>query len=232
MSAKNLTHNFRYLDLITALFVAVLLISNIASSKITSFGFFTLDAGTILFPLTYVFGDILTEVYGFARARRVIWIGLLCNVLMAVIFMIVGALPSAADWNNQEAYQAILGLTPRIVAASIIAYFAGEFLNSFVLAKIKIKTKGKYLWLRTISSSLVGEFFDTLLFCLIAFAGVLPTPVLISLLISNYIFKVAIEVGFTPLTYGVVNKLKKVEHQDYYDRKTNFNPFALDTKHN
>lgn len=154
MKAKK-SHIFRYIDIITALFVAILLISNIASSKITSFGFFTLDAGTILFPLAYIFGDILTEVYGFSRARRVIWIGFGCNVLMAVIFMIVGALPPASDWPNQDAYNAILGLTPRIVAASMIAYFVGEFLNSFVLAKLKIATKGKYLWSRTIGSTLV-----------------------------------------------------------------------------
>lgn len=230
MNTKNIMHQFRYLDLITAVFVAVLIISNIASSKITSFGPFTLDAGTILFPLTYIFGDILTEVYGFARARRVIWIGFLCSILMAATFMIVGALPPAADWPNQKAYDAILGLTPRIVAASMIAYFFGEFLNSFILAKLKLVTKGKYLWVRTIGSTLVGELFDTLLFITIAFWGVLPLPVLISIFVSNYIFKVGVEVLFTPVTYGITNKLKKVEHEDYYDKKTNFNPFAVNTK--
>lgn len=227
MKVEN-THQFRYLDVITALFVAILLISNVASSKITSFGFLTLDAGTILFPLAYVFGDILTEVYGFARARRVIWIGFFCNILMAAIFMIVTILPPAADWPNQKAFEAILGLTPRIVAASMIAYFAGEFLNSFVLAKLKLKTKGKYLWSRTIGSTLVGQLVDTLLFIAIAFWGIFPLPVLISIFISNYIFKVAVEVGFTPITYLIVNKLKKTEHEDYYDNKTNFNPFAGD----
>jgi uncharacterized integral membrane protein (TIGR00697 family) len=227
MQTKKLITHFHYLDIITAFFVAVLLISNVASTKITSFGFLTLDAGTILFPLTYIFGDILTEVYGFARARRVIWIGFLCNILMAGIFMAVQGLPPAADWPNQKAYEAILGLTPRIVAASMIAYFAGEFLNSFILAKLKIVTQGKYLWIRTIGSTLVGEFFDTVLFILIAFYGVLPMPVLVSLLISNYIFKVAVEVLFTPVTYAIANKLKKVEHEDYYDYKTNFNPFSV-----
>jgi len=225
MQAK-LTHPFRYLDAITAFFVAILLISNVASSKITSFGPFTLDAGTILFPLAYVFGDILTEVYGFARARRVIWIGFVCNIVMAAVFMIVAVLPPAADWPNQKAYEAILGLTPRIVLASMVAYFAGEFLNSFVLAKLKLKTKGKYLWTRTIGSTLIGQLFDTALFISIAFWGILPTPVLISIFVSNYFFKVGVEVLLTPVTYAIVNKLKKTEHEDYYDNKTNFNPFA------
>jgi len=227
MKEKILTNSYRYIDVITALFVAVLIISNIASSKITTFGIFTLDAGTILFPLTYIFGDLLTEVYGYSRARRVIWIGLICNVLMAVIFMIVAVLPAAADWHNQGAYDAILGLTPRIVLASITAYFTGEFVNSFILAKLKIVTKGKMLWFRTIGSTLAGELFDTLLFIAIAFYGVLPMPVLVSLLISNYIFKVGVEVLFTPVTYALVNFLKKKENEDFYDKKTNFNPFKV-----
>jgi len=230
MKTQLLTNHYRYLDVITAVFVAILLISNVASSKITTFGPFTLDAGTILFPLAYVFGDILTEVYGFARARRVIWIGFACNILMAVVFMTVSVLPPAADWPNQKAYEAILGWTPRIVLASMIAYFAGEFLNSFVLAKLKLQTKGKYLWMRTIGSTLVGQLFDTALFIGIAFWGILPTPLLISIFISNYIFKVGIEILLTPVTYAIVNKLKKTEHEDYYDRKTNFNPFVVGEK--
>jgi len=220
-------HSFRYLDLITALFVAVLLISNITASKITSLGIFTFDAGTLLFPLSYIFGDVLTEVYGYARARRVVWIGLVCNIVLAVTVMIVGALPSAADWPNQKAYDVILGFTPRIVLASIIAYFAGEFSNSFILAKLKIVTKGRYLWTRTIGSTIVGELLDTLLFISIAFWGVLPFPLLVSIFISNYIFKVGVETLFTPITYIVANFLKKTEHEDYYDRKTNFNPFTV-----
>lgn len=227
MTVKQNIAQYKYLDIITALFVAILLISNIASTKITSFGFLTFDAGTILFPLAYIMGDVLTEVYGFARARRVIWIGFTCNILMALIFMVVTVLPPAADWPNQKAFEMILGLTPRIVAASMVAYFVGEFLNSFVLAKLKVGTKGKYLWMRTIGSTLVGELFDTVLFIGIAFWGVLPISVLISLVISNYIFKVAVEVLFTPVTYAVVTALKKNEHQDFYDYKTNFNPFAV-----
>jgi uncharacterized integral membrane protein (TIGR00697 family) len=230
MKIKEVAGQFKYLDIITALFVAILIISNIASSKITSFGSITLDAGVILFPFTYIFGDVLTEVYGYARGRRVIWIGLLCNVLMAAVFMLVTVLPPAADWPNQKAFESVLGMTPRIVLASMIAYFCGEFINSFILAKLKIRTKGKYLWVRTIGSTLFGELFDTLLFITIAFWGIFPMQVIISLLISNYILKVGLEVLFTPFTYLIVNKLKKAEHEDYYDRKTNFNPFVLEVK--
>lgn len=221
------TKQYRYLDIITALFVAVLLISNVVAPKITSFGFFTLSAAAVLFPLTYIFGDILTEVYGYARARRVVWIGLLCNVLMAIIFMIVIALPPAADWPNQKAYETILGLTPRIVLASIIGYFVGEIVNSFILAKLKVATKGKHLWSRTLGSTLVGQLFDTALFIGIAFWGILPFGVLVTLVVSNYIFKVGVETVFTPVTYAVANFLKKAEQEDFYDRKTNFNPFTL-----
>ncbi len=227
MQAKKLTVQFRYLDFITAIFVAVLIISNVASSKITSFGPFTLDAGTILFPLTYIFGDILTEVYGYGRARRVIWMGLLCNILMAAVFMIVAVLPPSPDWPNQSAYEAILGLTPRIVFASVTAYFVGEFVNSFILAKLKVATKGKKLWMRTIGSTLFGQLFDTAIFIVVAFWGVMPMEVLIALFVSNYIFKVAVEILFTPITYAAANKLKKAEGEDYFDTKTNFNPFAL-----
>lgn len=226
-SEATLRGTYRYLDIITAFFVAILLISNVASSKITTIGFLTFDAGTILFPLSYVIGDMLTEVYGYARARRAIWIGLATNVIMAVTFMVVAVLPPAADWPNQSAYEAILGWTPRIVLASIIAYFVGEFINSFILAKLKIMTKGKYLWTRTIGSTLVGQLLDTVIFILIAFWGILPGSVLIAIIISNYIFKVAVEVLFTPVTYKVVNWLKKKEHEDHFDKKTDFNPFAM-----
>jgi len=232
MPSKKVTKQFRYLELMTGIFVTILLISNVASSKITVFGPFTFDGGTILFPLSYIFGDIFTEVYGYGKDRKIIWIGLICNVLMALTFITVGALPSAADWHNQSAYNAILGLTPRIVFASIIAYFVGEFSNSFTLAKMKIFTKGRYLWTRTVGSTLIGELFDTMLFVTIAFYGLFSTQDLLTLLISNYIFKVGVEIVFTPITYVVVNFLKKVEHEDYFDRKTNFNPFLLNTKEN
>ena len=227
MQTKKIKKQFKYLELITGLFVSILIISNIASSKITIFGPFTFDGGTILFPLSYIFGDILTEVYGYGKDRKIIWIGLISNLLMATIFIIVGALPAAPDWHNQSAFNEILGLTPRIVLASVIAYFVGEFANSFTMAKMKIFTKGKFLWSRTVSSTLISEFFDTALFVTIAFYGLFSTQDIITLLLSNYIFKVGVEVLFTPITYGIVNFLKRVEHEDYYDRKTNFNPFVL-----
>jgi hypothetical protein len=215
---------FKYLNFITAFFVTVLLVSNVVSSKILQIGPLTFDGGTILFPLSYIFGDILTEVYGYSRSRRVIWTGFLMMLLASAVFMAVQYLPSAADWNNQKAYEAILGLTPRIVAASLLAYFVGEFLNSFVLAKIKVRMKGKMLWVRTISSTFAGEAVDTAIFCLIAFYGVLDNQLLWTVIVSNYIFKVGVEVLFTPITYMVIGFLKKKEKEDYFDTYTNFNP--------
>lgn len=221
------TKNYKYLGDLGIFFVAVLLISNIASTKIVDFGWFTFDGGTLLFPLSYIFGDILTEVYGYRRSRRVIWLGFTCAFVMSLTFWIIGRLPAAGDWGNQAAYDAILGATPRIILASLIAYLSGEFSNSFVLAKLKIFTKGKMLWARTIGSTVVGELVDSVLFILIAFAGILPNSLLITLIISNYIFKTGIEVLFTPLTYKIVKFLKREEGADVYDMDTNFNPFSL-----
>ncbi len=220
-------NRLRYYDLVMAAFVAVLLISNILSTKITKLGPFSFDAGTLLFPLAYIFGDILTEVYGYARARRVIWVGFAANFLMSVLIIAVGKLPPAADWPFQEAYMNVLGLTPRIVIASLAAYWVGEFSNSFIMAKMKIWTKGKLLWLRTISSTVFGEGIDTVIFVLVAFMGILPQQLLLAVIISNYIFKVGVEILFTPITYLIVGGLKRAEGVDYYDRKTNFNPFRF-----
>ena len=218
---------YRYFDLVMASFVAILMISNIASTKILVLGPLTFDGGTLLFPLSYVFGDILTEVYGYSRSRRVIWAGFAAALLMAVVLAVVGALPPANDWDGQEAYQAILGATPRIVLASLTAYFAGEFANSWVLAKMKILTRGRWLWTRTIASTLVGEGIDTVLFVLIAFYGALPLSLLIAIVGSNYVFKCGLEALLTPLTYRVVNGLKRAEREDYYDYHTDFNPFRV-----
>lgn len=218
---------FKYLDLITGLFVAVLLISNIASSKIIEIWKFTFDGGTILFPLSYIFGDILTEVYGFRRSRRVIWIGFFCAALMSLTLGLVGLIKPAAGWEYQEAYMRILGQTPRIVTASLIAYFAGEFSNSFVLAKMKILTKGRWLFTRTIGSTIIGEGIDTVIFVVIAFLGVYPNNLVLLIIISNYIFKVSLEIVFTPLTYKIVGFLKRVERVDWFDYRTNFNPFIF-----
>ncbi|MFC2037315.1 queuosine precursor transporter [Chloroflexota bacterium] len=218
---------YKYFDLIMALFVAVLLISNIASSKILKLGPFTFDGGTLLFPISYIFGDILTEVYGYRRSRRVIWVGFACAGLMAGVLALVGALPPADGWLHQEAYEAILGTTPRIVLASLIAYFAGEFSNSYTLAKMKVLTRGRWLWTRTIGSTLVGQGVDTVLFVTIAFAATLPWPLFWSIVISNYVFKCGLEAVMTPVTYRVTDFLKREENEDVYDTDTNFNPFRL-----
>lgn len=231
---------YKYYDFITALFVAVLLISNIASSaKIIDWGVsifglpLAFDAGTLLFPISYIFGDILTEVYGYKKSRRVIWAGFASAALMAATFWLVGRMPGENAWQQyagQAAYEAILGgvASGGIIIASLCAYFAGEFSNSFVLAKMKVATEGRWLWARTIGSTLIGQGIDTVAFVLIAtFFGVFPPEIALSLITANYIFKVAIEVIFTPATYGVVHFLKKAEQEDYYDRETNFNPFTL-----
>jgi uncharacterized integral membrane protein (TIGR00697 family) len=231
---------YRYFDLIMALFVTVLIISNIASSaKIVDWGFsiagvrMAFDSGTLLFPISYIFGDVLTEVYGYRRSRRVIWTGFACLILSSLVLWLVRILPGEATWQQyagQNAYVVILGgmSSGGIVIASLVAYFTGEFSNSFILAKMKLLTKGRWLWTRTIGSTLVGELVDTGLFIAIAsLFGVFPWNVFLSLVITNYIFKVTMEVVMTPLTYTIVNRLKRSEQEDYYDRDTNFNPFSV-----
>lgn len=218
---------FRYFDILVALFVSVLLISNIASTKILSLWKFTFDGGTLLFPVSYIFGDILTEVYGFRRSRRVIWLGFFAALLMSLVLFIVQILPPAGDWNNQQAYESVLGFVPRIVIASLLAYFTGEFTNSVILSRLKIITKGRFLWTRTIGSTIIGEGIDTLVFCWIAFYGILPQSLFWSVLISNYIFKCAVEIGFTPLTYLIVGILKRKENVDVYDYGVSYNPFEM-----
>jgi queuosine precursor transporter len=231
---------YRYVDTVTAVFVAVLLISNIASSaKIVDWGVSLLglplafDAGTLVFPISYVFGDILTEVYGYRRSRRVIWTGFALSALMAATFWLISRLPGAPQWQSdagQAAYDAILGgvSSGGIIVASLVAYFAGEFSNSYVLAKMKILTRGRWLWTRTIGSTLVGEGIDTALFVVIAtLLGVFDPSIALSLIVTNYIFKVAIEGLMTPLTYRIVNGLKQAEREDYFDYGTDFNPFRV-----
>ncbi len=231
---------YRYFDFVMALFVTVLLVSNIASSaKIVDWGAsifgvpLAFDAGTILFPISYIFGDVLTEVYGYRRSRRVIWAGFGSLLLSVVVFWLVGRLPGEAQWQlyaGQQAYNAILGgvSSGGIALASLVAYFLGEFSNSYILARMKVLTGGRRLWARTIGSTLVGEMVDTIGFIGIAtLAGVFPWSLFATLVISNYLFKVGVEVLMTPLTYAVVNFLKRAEHEDYFDRDTDFNPFKL-----
>ncbi len=220
-------NNFKYYDIIGALFVAVLIISNIASAKVASVWGFNFDGGTILFPISYIFGDVLTEVYGYQKSRRIIWTGFLCLVVMALTLAVVQYLPSAKDWPNQNAYEAVLGFVPRLVLASMIAYWAGEFSNSYILARMKVWTAGKMLWSRTIGSTVIGEGVDSIIFSLIAFYGTMPFSALLNLIGTIYVFKVLYEVLATPLTYRVIKFLKRAENQDYYDNDTNFNPFRI-----
>lgn len=223
-----------------ALFVTVLIMSNILSSaKIVDWGIslfgipLAFDAGTILFPVSYIFGDILTEVYGYKRSRRVIWMGFACLVLSSLLLHFVKLMPGEALWEKtagQAAYNAILsGMTSGgIVLASLLGYWLGEFSNSYVLAKMKILTRGRWLWTRTVGSTLVGEGIDTLVFVAVAVLfGVFPAALFVTLALTNYLFKVGIEVLMTPVTYAAVGALKRVENEDYYDRGTNFNPFRI-----
>ena len=218
----------KYFDLIGMAFVAVLLLSTIAAQKLFVLGPLVLPAGILLFPLAYIFGDVLTEVYGYARSRRIVWMGFAMSLLMVITFAIAVALPPAPGWPMQESFAAVLGFVPRIVFASLLAYLCGEFVNSYVLAKLKVRTSGRHLWFRTIASTLIGEAVDTSIFMTAAFWGVLPLPVLLSAMLSAYLVKVGYEIAATPITYQVVNALKRAEGIDHYDVGTNFNPFRLD----
>jgi len=218
--------NLKYIDLITGLFATLLIVSNFASTRIIYLGWgLSFDAGTLMFPFTYIFNDLLTEVYGYGRSRRVIWIGFMALVISAASLALVGLFPPAADWDQAAAWDAVMGLVPRIVGASLAAYFVGEFVNSYVLAKLKVKTQGRHLWLRLIGSTAVGQVFDTLIFASIAFIGILPWDLWLTLVLSNYVFKVGIEVLLLPLTALVVRRVKRAEGVDVYDRETRFSPF-------
>lgn len=223
--------NFRYYDLLMAAFVCILLCSNlIGASKVATVWGFSFGAGVLFFPISYVFGDVLTEVYGYARARKVVWAGFTALIFASFMSWFVLKLPPAEGWAHQEAFQTVFGSTPRLVLGSLIAFFCGEFCNSFVLAKMKILTKGKALWSRTIGSTIVGEGVDSLLFYPIAFYGIWPNDLLMKVMISNYCIKVGWEVIITPFTYLIVNALKRAEGEDHYDTNTNFTPFSLSTE--
>jgi hypothetical protein len=209
------------------MFVAILMISNTVASKLFQIGPLIFTGAVLIFPLSYIFGDILTEVYGYARSRKVIWTGFFALILMSFVYWLVGLLPPAGGWNNQQAYSLILGVVPRIVLASIVGYWLGEFTNSFVLAKMKILTKGKHLWTRTIGSTIVGEGVDTIFFVLIGFYGTVSNFILLAAIISGYLFKVTYEVIATPITYKLVGFLKRKDGIDVYDNSTKFNPFRL-----
>lgn len=213
--------------IIACLFVTGLLLSNIIAGKlITVFGI-VLPGAVILFPLTYIFGDILTEVYGFKKARLVIWTGFAANLLMAAVFALVIYLPSPDFFAEQGAFALVLGMAPRVVMASLLGYFIGELTNSFILSKMKVMTRGKWLWTRTIGSTLAGEGIDTAVFITIAFWGLVPNDALLQMMLFQYIFKVSYEILATPLTYLAVGRLKKIEGLDTYDHDVNYNPFRL-----
>jgi uncharacterized integral membrane protein (TIGR00697 family) len=217
----------KYYDIFTGLFVAILLVSEITSTKLIQIWFVQTAGAFILFPISYIMSDILTEVYGYARARRVMWIGFSSLVLMSLVLIAVEFLPAAPSWHNQQAYDVILGFVPRISFASIVAYWVGGFANDFTLAKMKLLTKGKMLWTRTIGSTVVGQAVDSFLFIGIAFYGIIPNAIILQIAFTQYLLKVAYETLATPLTYYVVNKLKKSEGLDVFDYHTNFNPFKF-----
>ena len=213
--------------IVVAVFVTCLITANIIAVKLVDLFGLILPAAIFIFPLSYITGDVLTEVYGYRQARKVIWLGFLCNVLVVVAIWIAQVLPAASFWDGQRAYERILGYTPRILMASFLAYLVGEFANSFVLAKLKIATQGRWLWMRTIGSTLVGQGLDSVVFIALAFAGTLPVQALTLAIVTQWLAKSAYEAAATPFTYLVVNFLKRREGMDTYDFETRFNPLLI-----
>jgi uncharacterized integral membrane protein (TIGR00697 family) len=219
-------HQFRSFDVVMAAFVAILLLSNvIGAAKVATLGGWEFGAGILFFPLGYVIGDVLTEVYGYARARRCIWVGFSAMLFMAFMSWVVVSLPPAPGWDGQDAYESVFGQVPRIVFASIVAFWAGEFVNSYVLARMKVWTQGKHLWSRTIGSTIFGQGVDSMIFYPLAFLGIWSTSQVLTVMVTNWGLKVLWEVLLTPVTYVVVNKLKRHEGVDLFDEGTDFTPF-------
>jgi queuosine precursor transporter len=228
--ASSPRRSYRYYDLVMAAFVTVLLCANlIGAAKVAQIGPLTFGAGVLFFPISYIFGDVLTEVYGYARARKVVWAGFGALGFASLMSFAVLAFPPAPGWPHQAAYETVFGSTPRIVLASLVAYFCGEFCNSYVLAKMKIATSGRWLFLRTIGSTIAGEAVDSAVFYPAAFLGTWSNDLVLSVMLSNYAIKVLWEAVMTPVTYRVVNFLKREEREDYFDRATDFTPFSLQT---
>lgn len=217
---------FRYLDILINLFVVALIISNLVAGKIVALGPFRVSGAQVLFPLTYIFGDIFTEVYGYAASRRAIWTGFLASAALAILGLIVVLLPPAPGWQHQAAFETVFYNVPRVIAGSLLAYWCGEFANAFVMAKLKVRTQGKQLWMRTVGSTAVGQLVDTIIVMIFVFAGQTDLATLGKLIVDSYLFKVAYEIVATPLTYLVVNTLKRWEGVDVFDSQTNFSPFA------
>lgn len=218
---------YHYLDLLTAVFASVAIVSGTIAGKIFQIGPVTLPGSAVLFPVTYIFGDILTEVYGYRRARRVIWIGLLCSIISTVTYGAVAALPPADGFTENRAFETVLGQVPRIAAAGWLAFFLGENTNSVILSLMKRWTKGRYLWTRTIGSTIAGEFVDTVVFFMLAFGGVLPWDLVTRTTLHLYVWKVLVEVTLTPVTYRVIAHIKSVEQLDVFDHGEHYNPFSL-----
>jgi queuosine precursor transporter len=218
---------FRYLDILITIFVVVLLVSNLVAQKVIRLGPFPISGALILFPVTYIFGDIFTEVYGYAASRRAIWLGFFGTALMWGVGALVIALPSDPAFHNQQAFITVFGFLPRLLSASLIAFWAGEFANSYTMARLKVRTRGRWLWTRTVGSTIVGQAVDTTLVVTLTFLGTYPAATLGKIILTNYCFKVVYEVLATPLTYLVVNFLKRAEHSDPFDAHTDFNPFRL-----
>lgn len=212
---------------LTSIFISSLIVSNIIAVKLINLWGVTLPAAIVVFPVTYIFGDILTEVYGYSHARLVIWLGFFANLLVVLFIKVGEVLPSAEVWSNQQAYGAILGYTPRILLASFTAYLVGEFTNSYVLSKLKIATRGRWLWTRTIGSTLVGQLIDSSIFITLAFAGLVPPTIIVKIVVGQWLFKTGYEALATPVTYLIVGILKRREGVDTYDYETNFNPLKL-----
>ncbi|HWZ52594.1 MAG TPA: queuosine precursor transporter [Granulicella sp.] len=218
---------YKYLDALTTAFVVILLVSNLVAQKVCMIGPFAISGAVLLFPITYIFGDVFTEVYGFAASRRAIWLGFFGTALLYTMGAILIALPAAPDWKNQQAFATVFGVIPRILAASLIAFWAGEFANSYTMARLKLLTNGRKLWTRTIGSTIVGQAVDTVLVITLTFAGTVGVHTLIRIIATGYLLKVAYEILATPITYLVIHWLKRAEHSDAFDRQETFNPFTF-----
>jgi uncharacterized integral membrane protein (TIGR00697 family) len=222
-------HRFHYYDLLVHAFVVVLLISNLVGQKVTAVGWFRISGAQVFFPITYIFGDVFTEVYGYGASRRAIWIGFMASAMLAALGLFAVWLPPAPEWPNQQAFAIVFDFVPRMIAASLIAFWCGEFANSFVMAKMKLLTDGRWLWTRTVGSTVVGQAVDTVIIMVLAFAGQVPAGAIFKLIVSSYLGKVLYEVLATPVTYVVVNFLKRREGIDTFDRGISFNPFRLES---
>jgi hypothetical protein len=229
-TVRSTTRSYKYLDALTTAFVVILLVSNLVAQKVCLIGPFAVSGAVLLFPITYIFGDVFTEVYGYAASRRAIWLGFFGTALLYLMGAIVIKLPSAPGWNNQQAFATVFGFIPRILTASLIAFWGGEFANSYTMARLKLFTNGRMLWTRTIGSTVVGQAVDTVLVIALTFGGIYPVHTLLNIMATGYTLKVGYEVIATPLTYLVINWLKRSEHSDAFDRHQSFNPFSFAEK--